>query len=304
MVNKCEEQGEIYLITNIRNNKKYIGQTVSILSTGRKYGTDNRWIKHLNDAKNYSDGCRVLCNAIRKYGDERIKVETLLYCNIESLDFYEIRFIEFYNSLAPNGYNLETGGSKGKRLNQETKDKLIEQHRFLNISDKNKEKVFECMKMLGIDKLPIGINFTSNSNVIAGLEGFLVKKSKTSNTYKAFTSNDKTLTEKLKLALEYFKYIEEKNEAKIKELDKLYDDDIKKTYRNKKIGDDFKNILLKMNMKIEDLPVNINYEKRNRRFYVKVKGCGCKYFSKYNPEKSLIESIKYIENLQLQRESA
>lgn len=299
------EQGEIYLVTNMKNNKKYIGQTVSILSTGRKNGTDNRWIQHLNAAKNYSDGCRVLCNAIRKHGDESFKVETLLYCNIESLDFYEIKFIEFYDSLAPNGYNLETGGSKGKRLHQETKDKLSEQHRFLNISDENKEKVFECMKTLGIYKLPIGINFTSNSNVIAGLEGFLVKKSKTSNTYKAFTSNDKTLTEKLKLALEYFKHIEEKNEDKIKELDEIYDYDIRKTSRNNKIGDDFKNILLKMNIKLEDLPVGIRYEKRNNRFYIKFEKEGyCKYFAKYKPEKSLLDAIEYMKNLQSQRESA
>ena len=45
------KQGDIYLVTNMKNNKKYIGQIVSIYSTGRKNGTNNRWIQHLNDAK-------------------------------------------------------------------------------------------------------------------------------------------------------------------------------------------------------------------------------------------------------------
>ena len=296
MLNNDIDKGEIYLITNMKNNKKYIGQTVSRLSTGRKYGTNNRWIKHLSDAKNHVDDCKVFCNALRKYGKDGFKVETLLFCNKKNLDFYEIKFIYLYNTLSPNGYNLETGGTKGKIMQQETKDKLSKKHRFLYISDENKNKINESMKNLGIDYIPIGINFTSNSNV-NGFEGFLVKKSKSSNTFKAFTSKYKTLTEKLKLSLEYFKYIENGDKDKIKEIDELYNDDIKKTYRNKKIGEDFKNILLKINMKIEDLPINIFYEKRNLRFYVKIKGKGCKYFSKYNPEKSLIEAIKYIENL-------
>lgn len=44
MLNNDIDKGEIYLITNMKNNKKYIGQTVSRLSIGRKYGTNNRWM--------------------------------------------------------------------------------------------------------------------------------------------------------------------------------------------------------------------------------------------------------------------
>ena len=74
------------MITNKINNKKYIGQTVSYLSSGRKYGVNNRWNKHLNDSKNNIDKGRHFCNAIRKYGKDNFDVEILLICNLEIMD--------------------------------------------------------------------------------------------------------------------------------------------------------------------------------------------------------------------------
>ena len=50
-------EGIIYKITNIINNKVYIGQTVNTLK--------NRWCKHC-----HSNGCRMLYNAILKYGKD------------------------------------------------------------------------------------------------------------------------------------------------------------------------------------------------------------------------------------------
>jgi hypothetical protein len=52
-----------------------------------------------------------------------------------------------------------------------------------------------------------------------------------------------------------------------------------------------------MNIKIQEIPLYIYYEKRSNRFYVKIPGKGSKYFTKNNPEKSLIESINYINDL-------
>ena len=70
-----QNSGEIYMITNIINNKKYIGQTVSYLSSGRKYGVIRRWTSHVSYAKNNADnGIRHFCNAIRKYGKDNFKL--------------------------------------------------------------------------------------------------------------------------------------------------------------------------------------------------------------------------------------
>lgn len=66
----CREQrlkpqfGIIYKITNLVNNKVYIGQTERTLK--------ERWGQH-----KYSKGCKYLHNAILKYGAESFKIEEI-----------------------------------------------------------------------------------------------------------------------------------------------------------------------------------------------------------------------------------
>ena len=45
-----KKQGEIYLITNRVNNKKYVGQAVCITEKGRIAGAEKRFKTHLNKA--------------------------------------------------------------------------------------------------------------------------------------------------------------------------------------------------------------------------------------------------------------
>jgi group I intron endonuclease len=144
-----QDSGEIYMITNKINNKKYIGQTVSYLSSGRKYGIYRRWSKHLSDAKNNADnGIRHFCNAIRKYGKDNFKIELLLICNLKMMDYYEKEFINLYDTISPKGYNLEAGGTNKdeKRLHEETKEKLSKSQRFLNMKDEDKENLLISME--------------------------------------------------------------------------------------------------------------------------------------------------------------
>jgi group I intron endonuclease len=100
--------GEIYCITS-PSGKKYIGQCVKKLSSGKKWGYMNRWKDHIRDSigKNY---CRLLNNAIKKYGIESFKVEIIKECYISELNYYEEYYISLFNSMTPNGYNLTSGG--------------------------------------------------------------------------------------------------------------------------------------------------------------------------------------------------
>jgi group I intron endonuclease len=87
----------VYKITNKINGKIYIGQTVRPFNA--------RWTQH----------CRVsktgLGAAIKKYGKENFSHIVLSECqSIEQLNDAEEYFIEQYQSLAPHGYNLNTGG--------------------------------------------------------------------------------------------------------------------------------------------------------------------------------------------------
>ena len=94
--------GIIYKITNKVNGKVYVGQTTGTLH--------KRWIKHC--AKSTSKNrCRYIYSAIQKYGRENFDVVEISNCETkEQLDREESYQIELSNSLAPNGYNLKTGG--------------------------------------------------------------------------------------------------------------------------------------------------------------------------------------------------
>lgn len=88
----------IYLVTNKTNNKQYVGQTVT---------------KHSRHGHGHA-----LRDAYKKYGFNNFTYETIL-SNIQedNLQDYAERFwIKVVGSLAPNGYNLEEGGKRGKRV--------------------------------------------------------------------------------------------------------------------------------------------------------------------------------------------
>lgn len=98
--------GKIYLLTNKINGKQYIGQTISNNSYG--HGTA---IRH----------------AFNKYGKDNFNIDIIKdKVPYEKLDELEINFINEYNTLSPNGYNLESGGNPGKILSEESKEKISE----------------------------------------------------------------------------------------------------------------------------------------------------------------------------------
>jgi len=104
----------VYKITNILNGKSYIGQTIKSLKT--------RWSNHCKD----SSHCAVLLSAIRKYGKGNFSISVIgEYTNIEDLNSAEEYFIELYQTLAPNGYNIRPGGNYSSQ-SEETKKKMSE----------------------------------------------------------------------------------------------------------------------------------------------------------------------------------
>lgn len=125
--NEKDRYCEIYKITNLVNNKIYIGQAVShILNHNRyrPYGMNGRFRCHISEAysqkKNQS---KYLNNAIKKYNQSNFIVELIENCEIECADYREEYYIDKYNSLYPNGYNLTTGG-KSIRHTMENKKNI------------------------------------------------------------------------------------------------------------------------------------------------------------------------------------
>ena len=111
--------GRIYLITNLINNKKYVGITTRTLK--------NRWSEHCYPTK--SRPGRLLSKAIKKYGKENFKVELIEELhNIsgEILLSKETFYIEKYNTFVDNGfgYNLIKESTQKFIYSELTREKM------------------------------------------------------------------------------------------------------------------------------------------------------------------------------------
>ena len=93
----------IYKITNIQNNKVYIGQTIRPI--------EKRFQRHLNDALNNIIDTH-FARAIRKYGKENFLIEEIDSATTqEELDEKEVYWINFFDSVN-SGYN--SNANKGR----------------------------------------------------------------------------------------------------------------------------------------------------------------------------------------------
>ena len=99
--------GYIYCITNLINEKKYVGKTT--------YSITKRFQEHCKDSKKERCERRPLYNAMNKYGIENFVVEELIECPNDELDSYEKMYIEKLQTYGHNGYNATKGGD-GKCL--------------------------------------------------------------------------------------------------------------------------------------------------------------------------------------------
>jgi hypothetical protein len=61
--------------------------------------------------KNGKNGCPLLINSSKKYGIESFKFNIIIICFDEDLDKHEKYYILKYNTLYPNGYNMQDGGN-------------------------------------------------------------------------------------------------------------------------------------------------------------------------------------------------
>lgn len=139
---ECESSASnvIYKISFAGTDKVYIGQTTLALKS-RIYG-------HIYDAiKNRNSPLR---KAIRKY--KELTVNILCECStIDELNVHEKNYILQYNSVVPNGYNIEEGGNNSK-LHSRTKASIsksmklkYEDAEFLN---RRKHKQSEVSKQM------------------------------------------------------------------------------------------------------------------------------------------------------------
>lgn len=101
----------IYKITNIINNKSYIGQSIDIERRFKEHKESNRTSKYLR-------------RAINKYGLNNFTFEILEECDEKDLSEKEKFWIKYYDSVPPKGYNLTKGGDGGNTFQYLSKEEL------------------------------------------------------------------------------------------------------------------------------------------------------------------------------------
>ena len=125
----------VYLITNLINNKKYVGISINY---------KKRWS---NEKLGYSlapERQQVITNAIGKYGKENFKFEVLYSgLTIPEAEEKERELVEYYDCQVPKGYNVDPGGNyhpiynpqygekNGRALLTDMQAQYIKDHRYL-----------------------------------------------------------------------------------------------------------------------------------------------------------------------------
>lgn len=128
----------IYMVTNIINGKRYIGQTIS--SLGKRKGA------HIYDALN-KRGNSYFHSAIKKYGPDNFDWEELDTArNIDELNDLEIFFINLFKTFG-GGYNLKSGGKNAtysevskRKMSEAKKGKKLTKEHCLNMGKARKGK--------------------------------------------------------------------------------------------------------------------------------------------------------------------
>ena len=139
--------GYIYCITNLINEKKYVGKTT--------YSVTKRFQEHCRDSRKERCEKRPLYDAMNKYGIENFVVEELIECPNDELSSYEIMYIDKLGTYH-NGYNATKGGDGSILFDY---DKIIETYKLggtmTDCAAKIHCSVDTVKKVLTINNIPI-----------------------------------------------------------------------------------------------------------------------------------------------------
>lgn len=153
----------IYLITNTKNNKKYVGQSWNIFQ---------RWTNHRTSLRGGYHGNTHLQNAWNKYGEDNFTFEILKECGTqEELNECEINYIAYFNSANQDfGYNDELGGNGAGKKTEEFKNSMsLAKRGVLASLSKDDVRHIKMMIFLGIDRKEIFKQFNTNRAVVTAI---------------------------------------------------------------------------------------------------------------------------------------
>lgn len=126
----------IYRVTNIVNNKVYIGSSISCY---------DRWKQHRYELNNGTHVNSYLQRSWNKYGSDKFKFEIIEECSESVLKEREDWWITFYGGIdSDDNYNLMD--ARRNSPNEEVRKKISKARTGIKLSDETKRKLSEYNK--------------------------------------------------------------------------------------------------------------------------------------------------------------
>lgn len=125
----------IYIISNVYNQKIYIGQAQNIRA---------RWHKHRTALRHNCHDNKHLQAAWNKYGEKAFEFKILERCNVSELDVREQHYLDVYMPKG-NCYNLcpIASSMRGIKRSPETRQRMSESQKGRKITDAHREKLVQ-----------------------------------------------------------------------------------------------------------------------------------------------------------------
>ena len=122
---------DIYLITNLTNDKQYVGKSSN--------GYQHRFNQHCSA---YSHGIRTYIScAIHKYGKENFKVELIRQVKDDEWKYWESYYIKKYHThYTEGGYNITYGGDSNPMDIPEIQQKHLDKCTSKEFREKQRQK--------------------------------------------------------------------------------------------------------------------------------------------------------------------
>lgn len=135
----------IYKITNMINQKIYIGQTVDFDRRVNEYKSRN---PNILMSSNYA-----IMQAINHYGVDNFKFEILHTCRSRNeLNEKEYYYINLYKSYDPRfGYNSKHNTTDGEKCNNVTREKMSNSH--IGLKEKSSTKLKKSKPIIAINNV-------------------------------------------------------------------------------------------------------------------------------------------------------
>lgn len=121
-------KGIIYKVTNLKNNKVYVGQTLTHIYRNNLWyptGATYRWASHIRGATSHFNKTKnVFYMDLLYLGPDAFKMEVVDICEVAEVNEHEKDFIKLYDSMVPNGYNRNFGTSEVNTTKQKVLTEL------------------------------------------------------------------------------------------------------------------------------------------------------------------------------------